>query len=109
MTTQIQQELHHFERQHNIKILYAVESGSRAWGVASPDSDWDVRYIYIHQLDWYLQIDDKKDNQDEILNDYLVQKIAYFDEYAKSLHPHIQPDTALLNEFFVRSLHEAWG
>jgi predicted nucleotidyltransferase len=255
MTTQIQQELHRLERQHNIKILYAVESGSRAWGFASPDSDWDVRYIYIHQLDWYLQIDDKKDSQDEILpndidlagwelkkalrlfrksnppmlewlrspivylqqgstadqlrelmktyfnpksclyhylnmakgnfkeyllgdlvrlkkyfyvlrpvlacdwiqanntmipmefhklldsqvtdpavkeeiqqllvrkmageelhkepkiqilNDYLAEKIAYFDEYAKSLHPHIQPDTALLNELFVKSLHEAW-
>lgn len=63
----IQQELLRLEKQYDIKILYAVESGSRAWGFASPDSDWDVRYIYIHRLDWYLQIDDKKDNQDEIL------------------------------------------
>ncbi|MDR0232204.1 MAG: nucleotidyltransferase domain-containing protein [Dysgonamonadaceae bacterium] len=67
MTTEIKKELFRLEQQHEIKILYAVESGSRAWGFASTDSDWDVRYIYIHKLDWYLNIDDKKDNQEEIL------------------------------------------
>ena len=67
MTEQIKKELLKLEHQHAIKILYAVESGSRAWGFASTDSDWDVRYIYIHHLDWYLSIDDKKDSQEEIL------------------------------------------
>lgn len=67
MTDEIKKELLRLELQHDIKILYAVESGSRAWGFASTDSDWDVRYIYIHRLDWYLKIDDKKDNQEEIL------------------------------------------
>jgi len=67
MTDEIKKELLRLELQHDIKILYAVESGSRAWGFASTDSDWDVRYIYIHKLDWYLKIDDKKDNQEEIL------------------------------------------
>ena len=67
MTEEIKKELLRLEQQHDIKILYAVESGSRAWGFASTDSDWDVRYIYIHRLDWYLKIDDKKDNQEEIL------------------------------------------
>lgn len=67
MTAEITKELSRLEQQHDIKILYAVESGSRAWGFASTDSDWDVRYIYIHRLDWYLRIDDKKDNQEEIL------------------------------------------
>ncbi|MBS1551139.1 MAG: nucleotidyltransferase domain-containing protein [Bacteroidetes bacterium] len=68
MTDEIKKELKRLEQQHDIKILYAVESGSRAWGFASTDSDWDVRYIYIHRLDWYLKIDDKKDNQEEILH-----------------------------------------
>lgn len=67
MIAEIQKELLRLEKQHDIKILYAVESGSRAWGFSSTNSDWDVRYIYIHQLDWYLKIDDKKDNQEELL------------------------------------------
>ena len=67
MTDEIKKELVRLELEQDIKILYAVESGSRAWGFASSDSDWDVRYIYIHKLDWYLKIDDKKDNHDEIL------------------------------------------
>lgn len=67
MKDEIKTELLRLEIQHDIKILYAVESGSRAWGFASTDSDWDVRYIYIHKLDWYLKIDEQKDNQEEIL------------------------------------------
>jgi len=67
MIEQIKKELIHLEKTHTIKILYAVESGSRAWGFASKDSDWDVRYIYVHRPEWYLSIDDKKDSMDEIL------------------------------------------
>ncbi len=67
MTDQIIKELHNLEQKHDIKVLYAVESGSRAWGFESTDSDWDIRYIYIHRLDWYLKIDEKKDSQEEIL------------------------------------------
>ncbi|PZR03270.1 MAG: hypothetical protein DI539_26450 [Flavobacterium psychrophilum] len=67
MIDEIKSELLKLELQHDIKILYAVESGSRAWGFASTDSDWDVRYIYIHRLEWYLKIDDRKDNQEKIL------------------------------------------
>ena len=67
MRAEIIKELLKLENQHDIKILYAVESGSRAWGFASTDSDWDVRYIYIHKLDWYLKIDNKKDSHEEIL------------------------------------------
>ena len=44
------------EQEHNVKILYAVESGSRAWGFASPNSDYDVRFVYAHPQDWYLDI-----------------------------------------------------
>ena len=67
MKDQINKELKRLEEQHEIKILYAVESGSRAWGFASTDSDWDVRFIYLHKQDWYLSIDDKKESLDEIL------------------------------------------
>lgn len=74
MEKQIKKELKKIEEEKNIKILYAVESGSRAWGFASTDSDWDVRFLYIHDQDWYLSIDDKKDNYEEILpNDIDLQ------------------------------------
>ena len=51
------------EEEHDVKVLYAVESGSRAWGFSSPNSDYDVRFIYVHKKDWYLSVDleDKRD------------------------------------------------
>jgi predicted nucleotidyltransferase len=51
------------EREHDVRILLAVESGSRAWGFASTNSDYDVRFIYRRPADWYLAIDveDKRD------------------------------------------------
>jgi predicted nucleotidyltransferase len=48
--------LNEIENQHDVRILYACESGSRAWGFASTDSDFDVRFIYIHRRNWYLSI-----------------------------------------------------
>ncbi len=45
------------EAEHNVSIVYACESGSRAWGFASPDSDYDVRFIYARPRDWYLSFD----------------------------------------------------
>ncbi|ERB62864.1 hypothetical protein N779_23990 [Vibrio coralliilyticus OCN008] len=51
------------EKEHDIKVIYAVESGSRAWGFSSPNSDYDVRFIYVRKKDWYLSIDleDRRD------------------------------------------------
>lgn len=44
-----------------MQILYAVESGSRAWGFASPDSDFDIRFIYVRRRDWYLSVQKRRD------------------------------------------------
>ncbi|CCU71644.1 nucleotidyltransferase domain-containing protein [Thalassolituus oleivorans] len=51
------------EEKYDVKILMAIESGSRAWGFASPNSDYDVRFIYANKPDWYLAVDleDKRD------------------------------------------------
>jgi len=49
------------ERQEGVRILYACESGSRAWGFPSADSDYDVRFIYAHPTEWYLSIQDRRD------------------------------------------------
>lgn len=57
----VRQKLSEIEKQDNVRILYACESGSRAWGFPSADSDYDIRFIYIHSHDWYLSIDDQRD------------------------------------------------
>lgn len=50
--------LKEIETSEKVKILYAVESGSRAWGFAAKDSDYDVRFIYTRPLNWYLSLED---------------------------------------------------
>ncbi|MES2708716.1 MAG: nucleotidyltransferase domain-containing protein [Verrucomicrobiota bacterium] len=54
-------ELAEIERTEDVRVLYACESGSRAWGFASTDSDFDVRFLYVHRRDWYLSIDERRD------------------------------------------------
>ncbi|MBC6698679.1 nucleotidyltransferase domain-containing protein [Hymenobacter puniceus] len=61
MHARIQTALAQLEATHNIRVLYACESGSRAWGFPSPDSDYDVRFIYSHPADWYLTLDEGPD------------------------------------------------
>jgi predicted nucleotidyltransferase len=54
---QIDDCLDRVEDEHGVTVLYACESGSRAWGFPSTDSDYDVRFVYAHPRDWYLSID----------------------------------------------------
>ena len=49
------------EREHDVHVLFACESGSRGWGFASPDSDYDVRFAYVHRLPWYLAVEPGRD------------------------------------------------
>ena len=59
------------EEKENVKVLHVVESGSRAWGFASPDSDYDVRFIYLRNKDDYLSLHDIKDSINWELNEVL--------------------------------------
>lgn len=49
------------EADRNVRVLFACESGSRAWGFASRDSDYDVRFLYVHSRDWYLSVENQRD------------------------------------------------
>ena len=71
ITATVQKRLLEIEKEYAVKILYAVESGSRAWGFESSDSDYDIRFIYVHNKNWYLNILPKKDVIEyPIIDDY---------------------------------------
>ncbi|WP_026658968.1 nucleotidyltransferase domain-containing protein [Butyrivibrio sp. AC2005] len=69
---EIDEKLNEIEKTENVKILHAVESGSRAWGFASPDSDYDVRFVYVREAKDYLRLDEPRDviewQLDEVLD-----------------------------------------
>lgn len=57
----LDKKLSELEKSENIRILHCIESGSRAWGFASPDSDYDVRFIYVRPKEFYLRLDKTRD------------------------------------------------
>lgn len=71
MIDEIKRMLEEIEKEQNIRILYAVESGSRAWGFASEDSDYDVRYIYVRRPEEYVRIDERRDTIEGPLDDVM--------------------------------------
>ena len=66
MENYINEQLIQIEKKHNVNVLFAVEAGSRAWGIESPESDYDVRFVYIRKKDYYLRL--------ETINDSIVWK-----------------------------------
>ena len=82
----IQQHLATLEKTENIRILFAIESGSRAWGFASPDSDYDVRFIYMRPAAEYLRFDKKRDVIELMLTTELDINGWDLDKALKLLH-----------------------
>ncbi len=68
----IQNILTQLSQEKYIEILYACETGSRAWGFPSPDSDYDIRFIYMHKRDWYLSLIEQKDTIEQMIGDFDV-------------------------------------
>lgn len=68
---EIEEALLEIEKQEQVKILLAVESGSRAWNIASPDSDYDVRFVYVRQKKDYLRLDEVRDTIEWQLDEVL--------------------------------------
>ncbi|MGP6088743.1 nucleotidyltransferase domain-containing protein [Antarctobacter jejuensis] len=71
MTSLIRDKLKEIAREEDVRILLAVESGSRAWGFHSPDSDYDVRFVYARPLRWHLELGKKRDVIERPIDDEL--------------------------------------
>ena len=80
MRETILSKLRQIEKDYNVRVLLAVESGSRAWGFASPDSDYDVRFIYARPEKDYLRLENVRDvielpiNEELDINGWDLQK-----------------------------------
>ena len=68
----VSHELRRLEEAEDVRVLLAVESGSRAWGFESPDSDFDVRFVYVRPVEYYLRLQSTRDvlewRLDEVLD-----------------------------------------
>ena len=71
ITTKIQNALSRLEQAEDVTVLYACESGSRAWGFESDNSDYDVRFVYLRPTHWYLTIQNKRDVIEKPIDDEL--------------------------------------
>ena len=80
MKTLILQRLSEIESRYDVKILLAVESGSRAWGFASKDSDYDVRFVYVHRKEWYLSLVEGRDVIEELDSDGVMDFAGWSDK-----------------------------
>lgn len=102
------------EEEHEVKILLAVESGSRAWGFESANSDWDVRFIYVHNPEWYFKVEEQRDVIEHMYDDD-VDLVGW--ELRKALRLFRRSNPSLLewfnspivyyvNEHFSKRIHE---
>ena len=93
MRAQIADRLDAIAVEEGVRIPFAVESGSRAWGFPSPDSDYDVRFVYVRPRDWYLSIDNRRDVIERPIDSQL--DIGGWD-LKKALQLAIKPNPVLL-------------
>ncbi|MFM7023456.1 MAG: DNA polymerase beta superfamily protein [Flavobacteriales bacterium] len=115
METRILSEIKRIEKLHGVTVLHACETGSRAWGFPSPDSDYDIRLIYKHDVDWYLSLSEKKDTIEYMSEDKEIDLSGW--DIKKSLQLLWKSNAPLLeriqspivyhsSEGFIESFHE---
>lgn len=102
---EIDTKLTQIEAQHDVRILFAIESGSRAWGFPSPDSDYDARFVYAHKRDWYLSLEPGRDVIELPINDLL--DINGWD-IRKALNLALKPNPVLL-EWLTSPIRYRWN
>ncbi len=96
--------LENIQREHDVRVLFAIESGSRAWGFPSPDSDFDVRFVYVHTEDWYLSILPERDVIEEpLVDDWDVNGW----DLKKAIGLLLKPNPVLL-EWMSSPVHYLW-
>lgn len=94
MKEKIKAYLKAIEEEKDIEILLACETGSRAWGFPSPDSDYDVRIIYMHKKEWYICLHDQKDSIEMMLDNNEIDITGW--ELRKTLRLLLKSNAALL-------------
>ena len=100
----IMRQLAAIQAEENVRILFAIESGSRAWGFPSPDSDYDVRYVYVHDEDWYLSIEQGRDVIEKpLIDDWDVNGW----DLKKAIGLLLKPNPVLL-EWMSSPVHYLW-
>ena len=108
--------LKNIEREYDVRILLAVESGSRVWGFESLNSDWDVRFIYVHKPEWYCRVEEEQ--QDVIEHFYedgvdlagweLRKALSMFRESNPPLLEWLNsPKVYYVDEDFAKRIHAA--
>lgn len=105
--------LHDLEKKYGIRILMAVSYGSRSFGYASAESDWDVRFIYIHQPVWYFSIAKTEDSVKLMLDDENIDMEGYDLKKALALLAKTNPnesdwlhakDYLIIDEDFLKAM-----
>jgi predicted nucleotidyltransferase len=113
MKEKIIEILHNLENRYNIKILLAVNYGSRCFGYSSTESDWDVRFIYVHRPEWYFSITKTEDVIEIMMEEYNLDIEGYELKKALSLlaktNPNISDwlhaqDYYMLDESFLKAM-----
>jgi len=83
---QIDELIKNVEEKYNVKIIFACESGSRAWGFPSPNSDYDIRFVYIRKEEDYLKLNKERDVIEYMLDDVIDMNGWDLDKALKLLH-----------------------
>ncbi|MEM6263481.1 MAG: nucleotidyltransferase domain-containing protein [Bacteroidota bacterium] len=94
----ITSHIHQLADEKQVKVLLGTETGSRGWGFPSPNSDYDVRLIYVHDMEWYLSLGERKDVIEAMLEDRMVDISGW--DLRKSLRLLWKSNPALLERIY---------
>lgn len=86
MESVIKKKLQEIEEWEKVKIIMAIESGSRVWNFGSPDSKYNVKFLYLRDQKEYFRLDEHKEVIEWNFNDTLVIEGWDFKKALNLLH-----------------------